>query len=116
MKGNLTKMESGCQQGELSPTTSIVDPTRRDVPCKSVLSYHPNRRKKGFFFCRATSPASDKLSQPANEKSLYSELPVYFKDFSFIRALPNYPLSSLEEGSSPLFSRLAYGFALACLS
>ena len=122
-KANLIKMELGGHEGEaLKPyyhSSSIAKPTGRDVLYipdrkKHVLDY-PSRNKDFVLVWQDPSHWETVTTQPMKSHYTWnSQFPPM--DFLFIVAPPKAPLSSIKEHSSPLFPRVAYGFAAVCVS
>ena len=98
------------------PLALNCKPYRRDLPCRLMLLYHPSRRKKGFPASPATVQPVRDSHNSANERPGYFELPVYSSGLFVYNHLPNIPISSTRSVSFLLFPRLAYGFAITCLS
>lgn len=89
-------------------SSSIVDPKRK----KSILGY-PRRWKKDFLL--AQQQPSQEEAQPLKSHHTLG-LAVYSLNSLFVTAPPKSSFTSIKENSSPLFSRLAYGFAKVCMT
>lgn len=105
--------------GALKPyhLSSVADPTEKDLPCKSPCrsqNFTTLAEKERFFFCPSNSLANETVTtQPMKRYYILNSLftPV---DFLFVTALLTSPFPSIKGHS--LFSTLAFGFAIVCLS
>lgn len=113
VKGNLTDGGGRPAGGALTPyySVSTADPTGRDGTCKSLTTLALLYQQVKVFLPPQQQPSQWETVTTQPMRSHYTLNSHFVYDNS-----PNSSLSSIKECSSPLFSRLAYGFAMACLS
>ena len=107
-------MGLGGQERELSHHTTYCSQLQvQKENNKTNLFYYSSRRK--IFSLLNNKPMRD-FQNSVNEKPHTSISQLTPMNFRFTTAPPNSPLSSRKGLSPPLFSRLACGFAIRCLS
>lgn len=79
------------------------------------IFYYTGKRKKEFPPPLATAQPIRVSHNSANEKPLGFKLPVYCNGILLLTAFSAFPFF-YKGYTSPLFTRLIYGFAVACLS
>ena len=105
---------AGGRQGALSHSALCLRRPGKAAPCKRIAlatTVPPQQEKESFPLPLATAQPVRDCHNWANEKPPYSELPVCSNRLFVCNNLQNFPLSSIKQHCSPLFSRLAYGFA-----
>lgn len=110
------KMKSGSPEKELPHTTTHhILPTpkgKRVALTGKSLFYYSSGGKEDFSLHLATDPTNEKPWSSHWEATILQT--PNFLDMLFITAPSNCPLLSMKDCSPLLFSRLVYGFAVAC--
>lgn len=100
-KGNLTKIELG---------SLGVDAQLLVVNCTYILLTIPAGRREPLLPTQQQPSQLESVTTQSMRSCYTSNFHFLQKTFFFNNNLPNFPLSSIKENSSPLFCRLAYGF------